>query len=47
MAITEYLEIFPTDLHVFDSMQPGTAVAQRASCVLEDWLETRLHLAGL
>jgi acetyl esterase/lipase len=40
----------PTDLHVFadgphafDSQLPGTAVAQRAGRVLEDWLESRLH----
>jgi acetyl esterase/lipase len=40
----------PTDLHVFadaphafDSMLAGTEVAQRASRVLEDWLESRLH----
>jgi acetyl esterase/lipase len=40
----------PTDLHVFvgaphafDSMMAGTAVAQRAGRVLEDWLESRLH----
>jgi triacylglycerol lipase len=40
----------PTDLHVFadgphalDSMLAGTAVAQRAGRMLEDWLESRLH----
>ena len=40
----------PTDLHVFagaphafDSMLPGTEVAQQAARVLEDWLESRLH----
>ncbi len=40
----------PTDLHVFadgphafDSMLPGTAIAQRAARVLEDWLESRMH----
>jgi acetyl esterase/lipase len=40
----------PTDLHVFadgphgfDSQLPGTAVAQRAGHVLEEWLESRLH----
>jgi acetyl esterase/lipase len=40
----------PTDLHVFadgphafDSQLPGTAIAQRAGRVLEDWLESRLH----
>jgi acetyl esterase/lipase len=40
----------PTDLHVFadgphafDSVLPGTAVAQRAARVLEDWLGPRLH----
>jgi hypothetical protein len=27
-------------------MLAGTAVAQRASRVLEDWLESRLHPAG-
>ena len=43
----------PTDLHVFadgphafDSLLPGTAVAQRARRVLEDWLESRLHPAS-
>jgi acetyl esterase/lipase len=40
----------PTDLHVFadgphafDSQLPGTAIAQRANRVMEDWLEARLH----
>ena len=40
----------PTDLHVFadgphafDSQLPGTAIAQRAAGVMEDWLESRLH----
>lgn len=40
----------PTDLHVFagaphafDSMLPGTTVAQRAARTLEDWLDSRLH----
>jgi acetyl esterase/lipase len=40
----------PTDLHVFagaphafDSMLGGTAVAQQAGRVLENWLESRLH----
>ena len=27
----------------FDSMLPGTAVAQRAAHMLEEWLESRLH----
>jgi acetyl esterase/lipase len=42
----------PTDLHVFagaphafDSLMAGTAVAQRAGRVLEDWLESQLHPA--
>jgi acetyl esterase/lipase len=37
------LHVFAGAPHAFDSMLPGTAVAQRAGHVLEDWLESRLH----
>jgi acetyl esterase/lipase len=37
------LHVFADAPHAFDSMLAGTAVAQRASRVLEDWLESRLH----
>jgi acetyl esterase/lipase len=40
------LQVFADGAHAFDSMMPGTAVAQRAGRVLEDWLESRLHPAG-
>jgi acetyl esterase/lipase len=43
----------PTDLHVFaggphafDSLMPATAIAARASHVLEEWLRDRLHPDG-
>lgn len=31
--------------HAFDSMMPGTGVAQRARQVLEAWLDAKLHPA--
>ncbi len=37
------LHVFAGAPHAFDSMLAGTAVAQRAGRVLEDWLESRLH----
>jgi len=37
------LHVFADAPHAFDSMLAGTAVAQRASRVMEDWLESRLH----
>jgi acetyl esterase/lipase len=37
------LHVFAGGPHAFDSMLAGTAVAQRAGQVLEDWLESGLH----
>ena len=40
------LHVFADGAHAFDSMMPGTAVAQRAARTLEDWLELHLHPGG-
>jgi acetyl esterase/lipase len=37
------LHVFADGAHAFDSQLSGTAVARRASRVMEDWLESRLH----
>lgn len=37
------LHVFADGTHAFDSQLPGTAIAQRANRVLEDWLQSRLH----